>query len=268
MLRLGGGWLRQCPHRLCLPHGAENPRHALAASPALNGGRAHRAAVSGLSGRGRRRCGHNRGHVPGNCGGQCSGSLRRLYPQRHARRWRASGGTSRLCQTPGRDGRASLCPLAQAQPWQKGRQYPRLDRAVWCRLSLFHYSRRRQHHEPGEPVAPGGRYGGQPTRWPNPDRAAPRRRQNRFRAPAAVCRRLLWPNCLGGACRLARTWGQLLGTQRHHSHRSVRQFGRPAAAAGTAAAGRARSQPRLRRSRLAATGRLGGASGAIAWRLL
>ena len=124
---------------------------------------------------------------------------------------RASGGTSRLCQTPGRDGvqvyvRWRTLNLGKKagniRDWIErfGAAYPYFiildaDSIMSAESLLRLVAGMEDNH----------------TRWPNPDRAAPRRRQNRFRAPAAICRRLLWPNRFGGACRLARTWGQLLG---------------------------------------------------------
>ena len=89
----------------------------------------------------------------------------------------------------------------------------------------------------------------------------PDRRRDPARPRPAVRQPRLRPGADPRPARLVRQRRQLLGPQRHHPHPGLRRLRRPARAAGQAAVRRADPQPRLRRGRLRAPRRLGGAHG-------
>ena len=116
--------------------------------------------------------------------------------------------------------------------------------------------------------APGARHAARPECRPDPDRAAPHRRDDAAAVPDAVRLQRLRPAGRRRSRLLASRPGQLLGPQRHHPHGGLRLGRRPADAARQGAVRRRHPEPRFRRGGAARPRRLGRAHGADGRRLL
>ena len=184
--------------------------------------------------------------------------VRLFHPVRFHEPGRLDRGGARLPTSAreGRPGQPDLLPAPREEPPSQGGKHRGFRDPLGRRLRAHARARRRQPHDGRLHRAACGRHGGGPQGRHHPVAADHREPQHALCPPAAICGAARWPGDRHGARRLVGPRRKLLGAQRDHPHAGIRGALRPARPEGQAAVRRPRPEPRLRRSRADAAGRL------------
>ena len=219
----------------------------------------HHAGLQRGPGAGLRRAGGDVA-LPSKDGGGERAVFRPLHPQRYPQAGNRRGrgiGLGGAVPSP-ECGRPDLLPATGEQYRPQGRQYRRFPASVGPCLRSHAGAGRRQHHV--------GRYhggtrqtdAGQPWYRHHPDLAGAGEPGNPVRPHPPVRQPGLWSGAGERAVVVAVGRGELLGPQRYHPDQRLHRELRAADPVGAGAAGRRDPQPRLRRGRPDAQGRLAG----------